>query len=74
MAIAKSFLTAQSFWATPSKIPFIPAPKIASLDEGSPLRIPNDILEEPLQNPTPEFVVDENMQLIMSALKKDKSK
>ena len=55
-------------------LPLISAPTIVAIDQGSPLRIPDDIPEDPSTNPTLEYVVDENMQFIMAALKRDKGK
>ena len=70
MAKAKYFLTAQAFRATPSMLPPtpIPEPKIAPIDQGSPLRTPDEIPEEPLPTPTLEFVIDENMKMVIDAL------
>ncbi|CAH1446997.1 unnamed protein product [Lactuca virosa] len=48
MAKAETKLTVDAFRATPSMLPPIPAPKIAPIDEGSPLRTLDDIPEEPL--------------------------
>lgn len=72
MAKAKTLLTVQAFQATPSMLPPYLAPKIAPIDHGFPLRIPDDISEEPLPTPTPEFLIDENMKQVLSALNKDK--
>ena len=55
-------------------LPPIPTQKIVATDQGSPLRIPDDNPEEPLPNHIPEFSIDENMKLIMFALKNDKGK
>ena len=55
-------------------LPPISALKIVAIDQGSPLLIPADILEDPLLNPTLEYVVDENMRVVMAALKRDKGK
>ena len=74
MAKAKTLLTVQAFQATPSVQPPIPDPKIAPIDQGSLFRIPDNIQEEPLPNPTPEFTIDEDMKLIIYALQKDKGK
>ena len=74
MAKAKTFPSAQAFRATPSMLPPILAPKIDPIDQGSPLRITDDIPEEPLPTPTPEFVVDENTKQVLAALNKDKGK
>lgn len=74
MAKAKIKLMVDAFRAISSMLPPIPAPKIVPIDEGSPLRTPDDIPEEPLQTSAPEFTIDENMKHIISALSKDKGK
>ena len=74
MAKVKNLLTVQAFRATLSVPPPIPDPKIAPIDQGSPLRIPYDILEEPLPYPTPEFVIDKYMKLVITVLQRDKGK
>ena len=55
-------------------LPPIPAPRIAPIDEGSPLWKPYDIPEEPLPSSPPRFIIDENMQTILSALHQQKDK
>ena len=73
MAKVKTKLTVDAFRATLSMLPPIPALRIALIDEGSPLWIPDDIPEEPLQSSPPKLTIDENIQHIISVLK-DKGK
>ena len=70
MAKVKSKLTTDAFEAITLMLPPIPAQKIVAIDEGSPLRNPDDIPEEPLPTSPPKFVIDENMQQVLSILNK----
>ena len=40
-------------------LPLIPSPRIAPIDEGSPLQKPDNIQEEPLIPLSPKFTIDE---------------
>lgn len=55
-------------------LPPFPSSRITPIDEGSPLRKPDDIPEEPLISSPPKFFIDENMQHVLSSLKKQKDK
>lgn len=55
-------------------LPLFPSSRITPIDESSPLRKPDDIPEEPLISSPPKFVIDENMQHVLSSLKKQKDK
>ena len=55
-------------------LPPVPSPKIAPVDEGYPLQKPGNIPEEQLIPPTPEFIIDENMQHVISVLTKQQYK
>ena len=55
-------------------MPPIPSPMIVPIDEGSPLQKPSDIKENPLVSSPPKIFIDENMQHIISALKKPQEK
>lgn len=74
MAKAKTKLTVDTIRATSSMLPPIPAPRITPIDEGSPLRKPDDIPGEPLPSSPPKFTIDENMQHIILVINKDKGK
>lgn len=74
MAKAKTALTIKSFQDTQSMLPPIPSKRIAPIDEGSPLWKPDNIPEEPLIPPTPEFTIDENLQKVISVLNKQQDK
>ena len=54
--------------------PPIPELKIAPIDQGSPVRIPDEIPEEPLPNPTLKFTINENIKMVINALQTDKGK
>lgn len=43
-------------------LPPIPAPRIAQIDEVSPTRKPDDLLEDLLVPPPPEFIIPEVVQ------------
>ena len=73
-AKAKIKLMVDAFRATPSMLLPIPTLKIASIDEVSPLRTPDDILEDPLQSSPLKFIVDENMMHVISVFNEDKDK
>lgn len=47
----------------------IHSPKISPTDEGSPMMKHDDLPKEPLVSSPLEFYIDENMRLIVSALK-----
>lgn len=51
-----------------------PSPKIAPVDEGSPLRKPDNIPKEPLILTPPTFSIDENMRQVISVLNKQQDK
>lgn len=70
MAKEKNKITINTFRATQSMLPPIPSPRIVHIDEGSPLRKPDNIPEEPLIPPPPKFTITENIQKIISDLKK----
>lgn len=72
MAMVKIKLTVDAFWATPSMIPLIPSPKIAPTDVGSLPQILNDIPEETLPSSPLKYVIDDNLQHILSVLNKKK--
>lgn len=55
-------------------LPPIPSSRIAPNDEGSPLWKPNNIADESLVPLPLKFYVEENMQHIISILKKQKDK
>ena len=70
MTKVKTKLTVDGFRDTPFMLP----PRIVPIDEGSPLRTPEDISEEPLQSSPPKFSIDKNMMHVISVLNKYKGK
>lgn len=52
--------------------PPIPAPRIVQIDEGSPIRKPNEIPEEPLiPSPHELFIIDSGQRSISSISSQD---
>lgn len=70
MAKAKTKLTIDIFRPTRLILHLIPSLRIVPILEGSPVRKPNNIPEEPLIPSPPEFNVAENIQQVIDDLKK----
>ena len=66
MAMLKIKLTIDAFRAIQSMLRPIPALRIVQIDEGSPTRKPDDLLEEPLIPPPYKFFFTESSQQIIS--------
>lgn len=68
MAKHKTKLVADAFRATQLMPPLIPASRIVLVDEGSWIKKPGELLEEPLIPPHSELFITQSSQQIISSI------